>query len=84
MLETSFEMERFDKRADEKDPGATMVVLDLGKTLERVSLPVVGLGDAFRFSQKTLACAMPSLRTPAVRSVHSHEGASASETEGFR
>ena len=43
-----------DKCADERDPGATMVVLDLSKTFERVCLPVVGRGTHFDFPRKVL------------------------------
>ena len=39
--ETLLDMEGFDYRASENDPRAITLVLDLGKALERVSLPVV-------------------------------------------
>ena len=38
--ETLLEMERFDHRAGEKDPGAITLVLNMAEALERVSRPV--------------------------------------------
>ena len=39
--EILMEMEKFDGKAKEGEPGAVALVLDLAKGFERVSLPVV-------------------------------------------
>ena len=49
--------------------GAIMLVLDLVKSFKRVSLPVVGLGGAFQFSQKDFACAVRVLQASAESTV---------------
>ena len=45
-------MVRFNEKAKKEDQGP--LVLDLAKALERVSLPVVGLGDAFQFPKRMI------------------------------
>ena len=78
------EMQRFDGRAKEEDQGAVALVLDLAKTFERVSLPVVwALGDAFHLPKGNIAGAVWLVRAPEARTVRSTCGRAAHDHHGY-
>ena len=57
--ETLLDMERFEYRASEKDPGAITLVLDMAEALERVSRPVAWAWAAqLNFPRKVFAGAV--------------------------
>ena len=76
------EIERFNGRAKVEDQVAEALVLDLAEAFERVSLPVVGLGDAFQLPKEDLEGAVRLFRAPEASAVGRMRGGAAPDHHG--